>query len=94
MWACERGVFVNVGPQNGEMCCSGRGFGFCVFVVICMSFLFSIEIVAMCVLFLYFCVFDAMRMFLMVFADSPQIVAICSFRFFVFCVDAMCKVFG
>ena len=33
VWACENEVFVNVGPNNGEMSAfSGRGCVLCVFV--------------------------------------------------------------
>ena len=38
MWACERGVFVNAGAQNGEMY-SGAAFWLFVFVAMLMGFL-------------------------------------------------------
>ena len=37
VWACERGVFVNAGPQNGEMS-SGPGCDRAVLVAICKGF--------------------------------------------------------
>ena len=47
-WACERGVFVNAGLQNGEKS-SGVGRPFCMFAVFLHSCWFFIEIIAMCV---------------------------------------------
>ena len=40
VWACDRGVFVTAGAQNGEKSFGVGCFGFCFFVVICMRFLF------------------------------------------------------
>ena len=55
MWACERGVFVKAGAQNGEMFSSGRGFAFCVFTVVSMLlFAVLIKIVAICECFVSF----------------------------------------
>ena len=44
--ACEMGVFVKVGPQNGEMCDTGRGCSFRVFAEISMSVF--LQLVAIC----------------------------------------------
>ena len=43
--ACERGVFVNAGPQDGEMY-SGRGCAFCVFTAICKDFRKNVDLIA------------------------------------------------
>ena len=49
MRACERGVFVNAGPQSGEKCDSGRGCAPNVFTAIALFLLFLTQIVAICV---------------------------------------------
>ena len=51
----ERGVFVDVGPQNCKKSDFGRGFGLGVLLpCTCVRFLFK-EIVAICLGLLFFC---------------------------------------
>ena len=48
MWACERAVFVNGGPQNGEIYSSGRGLSFSVLLRCALFSGTFIRIVAIC----------------------------------------------
>ena len=41
LWACERCVFVNAGPHNGELSGSGCGRCLCVFAAMCMFVVFA-----------------------------------------------------
>ena len=61
MWACERGVFVNAGPQNGEMYSPAVVLPFAFLLLFAWFLFFHRNRCYLCV-FLFFCVFDAMCM--------------------------------
>ena len=88
--ACERGVFVNAEGlhSNISVCCSGRGFPFCVFHAICKGFKEKAQILLLCLwAFWSFLVFYGMLMgFLMLlhtlFAFAAVFIAFWSFLVF------------
>ena len=48
LWPCEIGVFVNAGPQNGEMSGSGRVCGLAVCAAMCKGFKEKFQILLLC----------------------------------------------
>ena len=47
-WACEGGVFVNAGPQNGEMSYSGHGCVLGAFAALCKGFEENVQSLLLC----------------------------------------------
>ena len=92
MWACETGVFVNIGAQNGEMY-FGAVFCFVALAIICMLLFSRRNSCCLLVFLIIFRVRCYWHCFLMAFTDRQSRVASCVMFFCSFVFLMLCNVF-